>query len=107
TNAPVYVLHRDLLQLRRFDCVFNAQSPGGVDGAVLGDEALVLRFFGEDSDDRLLFVNLGADLHLMSAPEPLLAPPANRIWQEILSTEDPRYGGAGTAPLDSEDNWRI
>ena len=47
-----------------------------VDGAVLGPEAFVLRFFGENGSDRLLLVNLGRDLDLDSAPEPLLAPPA-------------------------------
>ena len=39
-----------------------------MDGAVLGAEAFVLRFFGEDGDDRLLLVNLGVDLHLDPAP---------------------------------------
>ena len=31
-----------------------------------GRDAFVLRFFGEDGDDRLLVVNLGTDLHLES-----------------------------------------
>ncbi len=36
-------------------------------------EAFVLRFFGRrPGDDRLLLVNLGRDLHLTPAPEPLL-----------------------------------
>ena len=67
----------------------------------------VLRFFGENGDDRLLFVNLGRDLHLDPAPEPLLAPPADCEWNTVWSSEDPRYGGTGTPPLDTEDNWRI
>jgi maltooligosyltrehalose trehalohydrolase len=67
----------------------------------------MLRFFGEAGDDRLLLVNFGADLHLDPAPEPLLAPPDGMTWQTLLSSEDPRYGGAGTPQLDSEDNWRI
>ena len=42
-----------------------ASGRGGVDGAVLGAEAFVLRFFGDErADDRLLLVNLGRDLHL-------------------------------------------
>src|SRR5262249_31133042 len=72
--AAIYEMHRDLLKLRREDAVFSAQRAGGpnrVDGAVLGGEAFVLRFFGEDDDDRLLLVNFGADLHLPPAPEPL------------------------------------
>jgi maltooligosyltrehalose trehalohydrolase len=107
THEPIYRLHKDLLRLRRRDPVFRAQRPRGVDGAVLGGEAFVLRFFGEHSDDRLLLVNLGRDLRLESAPEPLLAPPEGKLWDHVLSTEDPQYGGAGTAPLDAEDSWRI
>jgi maltooligosyltrehalose trehalohydrolase len=29
------------------------------------------------------------------------------MWKILWSTEDPRYQGNGTAPLDSEDNWII
>jgi maltooligosyltrehalose trehalohydrolase len=106
-NAPTYRLHKDLLRLRREDGVFGAQR-ARVEGAVLADEAFVLRFFGaQPGDDRLLLVNLGADLNLASAPEPLLAPPEGKLWELLLSTEDPLYGGGGTAPLDGPDNWRI
>ncbi|MGA7799306.1 MAG: DUF3459 domain-containing protein, partial [Gammaproteobacteria bacterium] len=106
-NRRTYDLHRDLLRLRREDPVFSAQTPGGVDGAVLAEECLLLRFFGEEGDDRLLLVNFGADLHLDLAPEPLLAPPAGMTWKTLWSSEDPRYGGTGTSQLDSRDNWRI
>lgn len=106
-NRGTYDLHRDLLHLRREDSVFGAQTPGGVDGAVLAGECLLLRFFGKDDDDRLLLVNFGPDLHLDPAPEPLLAPPDGRAWQTLWSSEDPRYGGTGTPRLDSEDSWRI
>jgi maltooligosyltrehalose trehalohydrolase len=106
-HAEIYQMHRDLLRLRREDPVFGAQRAGGVDGAVLGEEAFVLRFFGEDGDDRLLIVNFGRDLHLNPAPEPLLAPPEERLWAILWSSEDPRYGGLGTAPLETEENWQI
>ncbi|HET9532905.1 MAG TPA: DUF3459 domain-containing protein, partial [Blastocatellia bacterium] len=78
-----------------------------VDGAVLADQAFLLRFFAEDGDDRLLVVNFGRNLHLDPAPEPLLAPPENMQWETLWSSEDPRYGGSGTPPLDTEENWRI
>jgi maltooligosyltrehalose trehalohydrolase len=107
THAATYQLHRDLLRLRREEPVFRAQRAGGVDGAVLAAEAFVLRYFGESSDDRLLLVNFGRDLRLDPAPEPLLAPPAGRLWQMQWSSEDPRYGGCGTAPPDGPDNWRV
>jgi len=107
THREIYHLHRDLLKLRGNDPVFQAQRRRGLDGAVLSPGAFVLRFFGDDGDDRLLLVNLGIDLHLDPAPEPLLAPPADRAWINLWSSENPRYGGIGTPELDTEQNWRI
>ncbi len=106
-HRPIYDLHKDLLRLRREDPVFRAQKPGGLDGAVLSEECLLLRFFGDADDDRLVLVNFGRDLHLDPAPEPLLAPPEGMAWATLWSSENPKYGGSGTAPLDSEENWRI
>lgn len=107
THAEATALHRDLLRLRRDDPVFRAQRLGGLDGAVLGPEAFVLRYFGADGDDRLLVVNLGADLHVDPVVEPLLAPPSDRRWGVLWSSEDPAYGGTGTPPLDTEEGWRV
>jgi maltooligosyltrehalose trehalohydrolase len=106
-HPAAYRLHKDLLRLRRDDPVFRAQRPGGVDGAVLATEAFVLRYFGKDGDDRLLLVNLGRDLRLDPAPEPLLAPPEGRLWELLWSSEEPRYGGCGTAPPDGPENWHV
>lgn len=74
SHAEIYLFHQDLLRLRREDPIIAAQERKRIDGAVLGPEALVLRFFGEDADDRLLLVNLGRDFEYNPAPEPLLAP---------------------------------
>ncbi|HSK10385.1 MAG TPA: malto-oligosyltrehalose trehalohydrolase [Vicinamibacterales bacterium] len=100
-HAGLYAMHRDLLALRRTDPAFRAQRRGGADGAVLGPHAFVLRFLAPDGHDgdRLLLVNLGRDLTLRVAPEPLLAPPAGLRWEILWSSEDPRYDGGGTAPL--------
>jgi maltooligosyltrehalose trehalohydrolase len=106
-HREVYELHRDLLRLRREDAVFNAQEPRGVDGAVLSPDAFVLRFFGDAGDDRLLVVNLGSDLNLNPAPEPLLAPPAGKVWATLWSSEDYAYGGTGTPPLETKNGWCI
>jgi maltooligosyltrehalose trehalohydrolase len=106
-HAETYALHCDLLELRRDDAVFRSQRPGAVDGAVLAAEAFVLRFFGEKGEDRLLVVNLGRDLHLEPAPEPLLAPPEGKRWDTLWSSEHPRYGGTGTPALETDDGWRI
>ena len=107
THREIYDLHRDLLKLRRHEPAFRAQKRRGLDGAVLSSEAFLLRFFGEDGDDRLLMVNLGIDLHLDPAPEPLLAPPEGAEWTILWSSENPKYGGIGTPPLDSKKNWQI
>jgi maltooligosyltrehalose trehalohydrolase len=99
-------LHADLIALRRSDPAFRVTTD--FDGAVLSETAFVLRFFVPASGDRLLVVNLGADLHLDPAPEPLLAPPsAGTQWHPVWSSEDPKYGGQGTAPLDTDENWQI
>ena len=106
-HHEIYALHQDLLRLRRADQAFNSQQPGAVDGAVLGDRALVLRFFAADGKDRLLLINLGMDMMLGAVPEPLLAPLPGTTWQVLWSSENPRYGGTGALPVENESSWLI
>jgi maltooligosyltrehalose trehalohydrolase len=106
-NATTYRLYKDLMRLRREDPVLQRPQPRGMDGAVLSDDAFLLRYFSREYGDRLLIFNLGADLHLDPAPEPMLAPPRNNRWSVLWSSEDPRYGGTGAPPPDSAENWRI
>ena len=107
SNPEITRLHKDLLRLRGEEPVFRRQTRQ-FDGAVLGAEAFLLRFFGDQPDgDRLLLVNLGRDLKLSPSPEPLLAPPDNCEWRILWSSEDPAYGGDGTAPFDSEQNCTV
>ena len=105
-HAPIYIMHRDLIRLRRTDPSLGPNARR-VDGAVLGAEAFVLRFFGDEGGDRLLLVNLGSDLPFNPAPEPLLAPPLDAVWTVMWSSADPRYGGAGTPPLEGRRNWTL
>lgn len=106
-HVEAVALHKDLLQLRRTDPVFRTQRPRGLDGAVLGPAALLLRYFGERGDDRLLLVNLGLDLRLDPAPEPLLAPPLGARWKVRWSSESPRYGGCGGPELGQKGVWHL
>ena len=106
SHREVHELIRDVLKLKREDPVLSKPRPGSMDGAVLSTDAFVLRYFGE-SDDRLVIVNFGVDLHLNPAPEPLLAPPEGKEWDIILSTEGPRYGGCGVPPADTVENWIV
>jgi maltooligosyltrehalose trehalohydrolase len=119
THAAVVALHRDLLRLRRNTAAFRAQAWRGVDGAVVGNEAFVLRYFdgtpGDAYDgrdpvrgDRLLLVNLGRALHLDAAPEPLLAPPEGCSWSLEWSSESTCYDGSGTPAVVSEESgWHL
>jgi maltooligosyltrehalose trehalohydrolase len=108
THAGFYSLHVDLLRLRREEIAFQSQARWGIDGAVLSSSAFVLRFFTpEHRDDRLLIVNLGADLHRASLAEPLMAPPADTDWTLRWSSEDPVYGGVGTPDLWPDGSWYI
>lgn len=109
SNHEEYALHRDLLLLRRTDRVFRSvRQTGKVDGAVLGRDAFLLRFFGEEEgDDRLMLVNLGRDLFVDPAPEPLLAPPLGSIWELLWTSEDPAYGGISTPQWPIEGNWYL
>jgi maltooligosyltrehalose trehalohydrolase len=101
-HAEAVHLHRDLLRLRRNDPVFRAQRPDGLDGAVLGPAAFVLRLFGREHGDRLVLINLGRDFPLELLPEPLLAPPAGAHWELVWSSEEPRYGGSGAGAADPD-----
>jgi maltooligosyltrehalose trehalohydrolase len=107
-NHEALALHRDLLRIRREESPFSSPDLD-IDGAVLAYHAFVLRAFGSEPDgsaDRLLLVNLGADLFLSPAPEPLLAPPTWDGWEIRWSSESPEYGGRGTPPVEGEA-WNL
>ncbi len=110
-NYAIWLLHRDLLRLRRTEAAFALQWAGAVDGAVLSESAFVLRFFGPEGrgtgEDRLLIVNFGRDLYCNPAPEPLLAPPEQMEWNVLWSSENPVYEGSGSPELDTVENWKI
>ena len=103
-NGAAVALHRDLLALRR-DLFCDGRPK--IDGAPLGDDAWVLRYFGNDAKDWLLIVNLGRDQVLPTIAEPLLAPVEGRSWNLRWSSQDPRYGGIGTPEPIVDGAWRI
>lgn len=108
-HATHYRLYHDLIALRRCDPVLSRTDDGArIDGAVLSDQAFVIRYFASDGNDRLLVVNLGRDMSLEVAPEPLLAPPdPGGAWQRLWHSEDECYGARGAAPLETEDKDRV
>jgi maltooligosyltrehalose trehalohydrolase len=108
THLQSYALHRDLLRLRREEPVFSRQRADLLDGGTLGNECLIVRYFGAaEADDRLLVVNLGNDLRYSPAPQAFLAPPAGHMWEILWSTNRVEYGGVGTPPLETETGWQI
>ena len=78
----------------------------GIDGSVITDQAFAIRFFSEDSADRLLIVNLGARVGPDPIADPLMAPPNGMRWKTLWSSDDPRYGGPGGLELDSR-GWTL
>jgi maltooligosyltrehalose trehalohydrolase len=107
TNAHIVALHRDLLKLRREDPVFRAQRSDWIHGSVLGPEAFVLRFFGNEYGDRLLLINLGRAVLFRPAPEPLLAPNEGAEWDVLWTSDDPPYRGSGRPPVQKAETWNI
>jgi maltooligosyltrehalose trehalohydrolase len=105
-HSVAYGFHRDLLQLRRNDRVLSARDRT-VEGAVLGPHAFVLRFFTPAAGDRLLIINLGPELILDIAPEPLLAPNHDSPWRTVWCSDAEHYGGEGALPLEWNRAWRI
>jgi maltooligosyltrehalose trehalohydrolase len=105
-NRKDLLLHRDLLDLRRSDPVFSRQDKTVIEGAVIGPEAFLLRWFDEENDDRLAAFNLGRDIDFSGIAEPLIATPPRRGWDVLWSSEEPEYGGTGT-PAFSDKNWHL
>lgn len=106
-HPEAVALHRDLLMLRREDPVFSAQRADWMHAAVLNERAFLLRFLNAEMGDRLVLVNLGRDLVLRPAPEPLLAPPHDSAWELMWSSEAPAYGGDGAVLPETPEGWRI
>ena len=102
-HAAALALHRDLLRIRRDEPALR----GRVDGAVLGPEALLVRYWGEGGDDRLLLVNLGRGMHLDPAPEPLMGPPDGKRWTLLWGSESPEYGGSGNPEPETDEGWHV
>lgn len=105
-HAGLLKLHSDLLALRRRDRAFSQLAERRVDGAVIGEAGVLLRFLTPDPlRHRLMLVNFGRDLHMGVTPEPLLAPPKECRWTCAWSSEHPDYDGGGRAPVDTTGFW--
>lgn len=106
SGEKTYALFRDLIHLRKTDPVFKKMQNGKLDGAVLGSDSFLLRYFGEEDGDRVLIVNFGPDHYFNPAPEPLIAPGREREFEILWSSESLAYGGSGTPPI-NVPYWKI
>jgi len=106
-HATTYRLHIDLLRLRRQDPLFRRQRSDLLEGVSLSRDCVAIRFLDERGADRLLIANFGCDLPIAPAPQPLLAPPEDRCWKLLWSSNQIEYGGVGTPPLENDSGWRI
>lgn len=104
-HSHIYRFYKDLIKLRKTDAVFS-RAKLGIEGAVLGPNALVLRYFGE-RHERLLLLNFSADLDLNPLSEPLLAAPFDKEWHVLFSSDALAYGGQGTAPFFESPIWML
>jgi maltooligosyltrehalose trehalohydrolase len=104
-HVEMVALYRDLLRLRRDDPVIAIAHRVDLDGAVITDQAFVVRYFGE-LEERLLIFNFGVALPMGSVAEPLVAAPHGARWELLWSSEDPAYGGDGVASID-EGGWHV
>ncbi|MFO0985522.1 MAG: malto-oligosyltrehalose trehalohydrolase [Planctomycetota bacterium] len=106
-HEPALAFMTDLIALRRADPAFRSATRSGLDGAVLSEHALALRYFMPYRLDRLLVVNLGRELRLRTMPEPLLAPPLDARWHLRFASEDVRYHGRGIVAIETSAGWCV
>ena len=94
---PTWRMYRDLTTLRREDAALG-QHAQRLAGSTLDEHTLLLRYLGRSAhEDRLLLVNLGPDVDIAGAPDPLVAPPELFEWSVLWCSEDRAYGGLGIA----------
>lgn len=105
-NENTYNLFHDLIKLRKTDPVFQKMHTIKIDGAVLGTDSFLLRYFGEEDGDRVLLFNFGPDHYFNPGPEPLLVPGKDQEFEVLWSSENTSYGGEGTPPINIP-YWKI
>ncbi|MBA3957563.1 MAG: malto-oligosyltrehalose trehalohydrolase [Parachlamydiaceae bacterium] len=98
-NAKFLHFFKDLIKIKRNDPVLSRSEKVKIDGAVIGTDAFIIRFFNEKHGDRLLIINFGVDLFFNPAPEPLLAAEQDKEFKILWSSESLEYGGEGTPPI--------
>ena len=100
-HAALLQLHRELLALRASAPALLTRERGCFTVVPLGGDdsvrALALRRMSRDGGQLLAVVNFGASLDIALGDGAATQAPDGRRWEPVLSTEDARFGGNGTA----------
>jgi maltooligosyltrehalose trehalohydrolase len=107
THAETYALFTDLLRLRREDPAFSDQDRDTLYGTVVDDTAFVVRFATGTGHDRLLAVSLRTSFDAGVLADPLVAPLEGKSWRVVFTTDEPKYGGLGRAPVTGDGHIPI
>lgn len=99
-DAKTFEFHKTLIALRKQLPFFDK-----VDGAVINDKILLIRYFSE-GNDILLLCNFGNDFLMQSISEPLFAPSFEKKWRLAFSSNEPCFGGLGNPPF-KEPIWTM
>lgn len=105
-QSAIHRLFQDLIALRRKDPVFKKMQDIKIDGAVLGSDSFLIRYFGGEDGDRVILINFGPDHHFNPGPEPMLVAGQNQKFEVLWSSESLIYGGEGTPPI-NVPYWKI
>lgn len=105
-DKEITALFHDLIKLRKTDAVFANMQNIKIDGAVLGSDSFLIRYFGGKDGDRLLLINFGPDHYFTPGPEPLLVAGVDQKFELQWSSESICYGGEGSPPVNIP-HWKI
>lgn len=105
-NLNLFRLHKELIRLRKEDPIFKKVTFLKFDGAVLNEDAFLIRFFGDRANDRLIIINFGVDFIFNPAPEPLMAINRELEWEILFSSDSLEYGGEGIIKK-QKPYWKI
>jgi maltooligosyltrehalose trehalohydrolase len=105
SNVETFQLFADLIALRKQ--YVTALMPQELQGALLTQDALVLRWRAPRGMQCLLILNLGPQIECRAWAEPLLAAPSGQCWRAIWASESSRYGGMGAVEALLPEGWQF
>ncbi len=99
-HGRVLGLYRELIRLRRAHAEFRPLTRGSHRFEAVSSDVLAMRIDGAETAWLILCDLRGG--HRGALREEICALPEGREWRPVLSTNDPRFGGAGVPSFDPE-----